>query len=103
MPRTKGAKNKPKWMRTMNLCPRLKKGNQPRLNITDLAKAIGRNRRYVSVMRRAGFKMIEGKATYNEAVKWLYQNRRWFTTTISSSLPRLKDQIRDPEENIRQY
>jgi hypothetical protein len=82
--------------------PRLK-GNFKPLTVTQLAKALGRSRQYVSIMRRAGFPMVDGKATINEALDWLWLTRRWFTTSndFIAGLPRLQDQGRPDDENIR--
>lgn len=47
--------------------------NEPELNCSELARTLGHrtNTKFVTLMRHAGFKMPDGKATLNEAKKWI--------------------------------
>ena len=98
--RPKGSRTRSKWEKEFYKCPKLRPGPQKKYNIKDLAEQLGKNRRYVQSMRRAGFKMMDGLATYNDAIKWLHDNKMWFKESIYSELPRLQDQER-PGENVK--
>lgn len=53
----------------------MKTGN-PLLSGKELAAALGRERTYISAMKRAGFAMPGGRATLAEARAWLERNPR---------------------------
>jgi len=99
--RPKGSRTRTAFEKEFYKCPPLRKGRPKLLSIDELANQLGKNRRFVQVMRRAGFKMIDRKATYNDAIKWLHENKMWFKESIYSELPRLQDQNRDPAERVK--
>lgn len=47
---------------------------EPLLSGKELANALGRERTYISAMKRAGFVMPGGRATLTEARAWLVRN-----------------------------
>ena len=95
--RPKGSRTRSAFEKEFYKCPRLRSGPKKLFNITELAKELKKHHRFVQAMKRAGFRMPNGKATYNDAVKWLHENKMWFKVSIYSELPRLDEQHRPGE------